>query len=87
MHAQRLVRRRDVHLDVAEGAPVQRLKAAMLTSVGKEDVPHTPDRPPCYRVAVSLLSVRVDQCLGVRETHRGPSPAARLEDRVRIGRV
>src|SRR5258705_9078508 len=56
VHAQRFVRRRDVHLYVSEGAPVQRREATSRPAVGKEDVVHTTYRPALDVVAISFLS-------------------------------
>jgi hypothetical protein len=59
----------------------------MLTSVGKEDVAHAMNCAALDVVAVSLPSGRIDQRLGVSESHHAPGTAACLEHRIRVRRM
>src|SRR5205814_5558942 len=59
----------------------------MPATVGKKGIMHPFNGAPRDVVAIPFVSRRIDECLGVGESHRAAGAAARFEDRILIRRV
>src|SRR5437868_14507466 len=59
----------------------------MTATVEKEGIMHPFNGAARDVVAIPFVSRRIDECLGVGESHHAAGAAARLEDWIRIRRV